>query len=158
MKWTKSASLITLMLVLSAGSALAAFSENDASGPQTDSSKMFHKLGCGVANVVTCWLEIPHQIAVEWQQTDPATGFFVGAVKGVGWVFARFTAGVYETVTFAFPTPPSYQPILEPEFVFTGAGRSPIPEQSEWDGNMTEKPDEGQKKIRTMTTKKVETR
>lgn len=157
MKWTRYAVLTHLVLLLSIGSAIAASSEADGARMQTDSSKMFHKLGRGVANVATCWLEIPHQIAIEWQETDPATGCFVGAVKGVGWIFMRFTAGVYETVTFAFPTPPSYQPILEPEFVFSGAGRTPIPELTEMDGNKTTNPDES-RTSRTLTTKDTKTR
>ena len=56
MKWTKFASLITLMLVLTAGSAFAASCDADVARQQTDFGKMLHKLGRGVTNVVTCWV------------------------------------------------------------------------------------------------------
>jgi putative exosortase-associated protein (TIGR04073 family) len=135
MKWTKFVSLITLMLVLSAGSAFATSSDADVARQQTDFGKMLHKLGRGVTNVFTCWVEVPRQISTEWQKTDPVTGFFVGGIKGVGWGFARFVTGVYDTVTFPIPVPPGYQPMIEPEFVVTDVWGAPIPELTEMGGN-----------------------
>jgi putative exosortase-associated protein (TIGR04073 family) len=42
----------------------------------------------------------------------------IGLAKGVGMTIVRTGAGVYETVTFPFPIPEGYGPVLEPEFVF----------------------------------------
>jgi len=37
--------------------------------------------------------------------------------KGVGMTIVRTGAGVYETVTFPFPIPEGYTPVIEPEYV-----------------------------------------
>lgn len=134
MKWTKFASLITLMLVLSAGSAFAAH-DADVTRQQTCLDQMLHKLGRGVVNTLTCWVEIPRQISVEWEKTDPATGLVLGTVKGFGWGFARLATGVYDTVTFPLPVPPGYQPLIEPEFIITDVWGAPIPELTELGAN-----------------------
>ncbi len=83
----------------------------------SDVNKMFHKLGRGLVNVFTGWLEIPKQTAIEWRRTDPFTGTVLGVVKGLWLGIARTVTGVYEVVTFPFPIPRNYEPIMEPEFV-----------------------------------------
>ncbi len=83
----------------------------------SDINKMFHKLGRGVANVLTGWLEIPKQTAQEWRRTDPFTGTILGVIKGCVWGIARTFAGFYEIISFPFPVPSNYEPIMEPEFV-----------------------------------------
>ncbi len=83
----------------------------------SDVNKMFHKLGRGVVNIFTGWLEIPKQTAIEWRRTDPFTGTVLGLVKGTWLGVARTFAGVYEVVSFPFPIPRNYEPIMEPEFV-----------------------------------------
>lgn len=133
MKWTKFASLIALMFVLSAGSAFAG--ADDSSRQQSDISKMGHKLGRGVTNIVTCWLEWPRSVATEWSKTDPVSGLIVGTAKGFAWGFARLASGVYETITFPFPVPPNYATIIEPEFIVTDLWGAPIPELEEFGAN-----------------------
>lgn len=83
----------------------------------SDINKMFHKLGRGIVNVFTGWLEIPKQTAQEWRRTDPFTGTVLGVVKGVVWGVARTFAGFYEVISFPFPVPSNYEPVMEPEFV-----------------------------------------
>lgn len=83
----------------------------------TDLEKMAHKLGRGVTNLLFGWIEIPRQIAKGWRETEPFTGTIVGLVKGVGWGFARTVAGAYEIITFPFPVPRDYVPVMQPEFV-----------------------------------------
>ena len=39
--------------------------------------------------------------------------------KGIGMTIVRTGAGIYEVVTFPFPIPEDYGPVLEPEFVFS---------------------------------------
>ena len=51
-------------------------------------------------------------------EDNPLSGFTVGLAKGVGMTIVRTGAGVYETVTFPFPIPEGYTPVIEPEFVF----------------------------------------
>lgn len=81
-------------------------------------SKMGNKLKRGVVNIATGWVELfnqPHKIGQE-------EGFGAGATKGVamgiGWTVGRTVVGAWETVTFLFPIPSDYAPILEPEYVF----------------------------------------
>lgn len=83
----------------------------------TTFDKALHKLGRGIANVLTGWMEIPKEIAAAWRETDPFTGIIVGSIKGVGYFVVRFFAGCYEIFTFPMPFPEDYKPIIEPEFV-----------------------------------------
>ena len=76
------------------------------------------KLGRGVANILTGWLEIPKNIYNTSIETNPMVGITVGTAKGIGMGIVRTGAGVYEVITFPFPLPEDYVPILEPEFVF----------------------------------------
>lgn len=133
MKWTRFASLIVLTLTLSAGTAFAGGDEVYRN--QSDFNKMLHKLGRGVTNVVTCWVEVPRNIAIQWECTDPVTGFILGTVKGTGWGVARLATGVFDAVTFPFPVPPGYAPLIEPEFVVTDIWGDPIPELTELGAN-----------------------
>lgn len=77
---------------------------------------MGYKFGRGAVNVLTCWTEIPRNVAIEWQRTDPASGFFLGVGKGLGYGYTRFASGVYDMVTFAFPVPTGFAPVMDPEF------------------------------------------
>lgn len=134
MKRTRFAVLFALTLILSSGMAFAA-GTSEVNRQQSCAGKMLHKLGRGVTNTLTCWVEIPRNIAIEWEKTDPATGFFMGTVIGTGWGFARLATGVFETVTFPFPVPEDYQPMLEPEFVVTDIWGDPIPDLTEFSAN-----------------------
>jgi putative exosortase-associated protein (TIGR04073 family) len=77
---------------------------------------MGYKFGRGVVNVLTFWTEVPRNVALEWQRTDPASGFFLGVGKGVGYSYARLMGGVYDIVTFPFPVPMGFAPVMHPEF------------------------------------------
>jgi putative exosortase-associated protein (TIGR04073 family) len=93
----------------------------------TDIQKMFHKLGRGVSNVLLGWVEIPKNIAREWRNTEPFTGTIVGLIKGVGWAVARTLSGVYEVISFPFPVPRDYQPLMYPEFVMPSVWGERLP-------------------------------
>lgn len=128
--------LWSLAVLAAASLALpSAASAEDIYRERSDFGKMLHKLGRGVVNVVTCWVEIPRHIASEWERTDPATGLFVGTIKGVGWTFARGITGVYEAVTFPIPVPADYEAMIQPEFVVTDTWGDPIPDLTELDAN-----------------------
>lgn len=127
MKWTKFACLAAVVFVFAMGSAFAGTETGTTAQDQSDTGKMMHKLGRGVTNVLTCWVEVPRHIAIEWERTDPVTGFILGTVKGTGWGFTRLATGVYDTVTFVFPVPPGYVSLLEPEFIITDVWGDPIP-------------------------------
>ena len=76
------------------------------------------KLYRGVANIVTGWIELPKNIYDTSVEDNLFSGLTIGLAKGIGMAIVRTGAGVYETVTFPFPVPEDYAPVLEPEFVF----------------------------------------
>jgi len=77
-----------------------------------------HKLVRGVGNILTGWLEIPMNIYNTSVEENPFVGITVGLAKGIGMTIARTCVGAYETITFPFPLPEDYRPIMEPEYVF----------------------------------------
>ena len=78
----------------------------------------FTKLGRGVANTLTGWVEIPKNVYATSVEDNTFTGMTLGLAKGAGMTIVRMGAGIYELVTFPFPLPEDYKPILEPEYVF----------------------------------------
>ena len=94
--------------------------------------KIARKLSRGVVNVFTGWIEIPKKIAEAWEDQDPFTGFVVGGVRGFGWAWVRTSAGLYDVVTFAFPYPNDYEPMLKPEFVLADIWGAKIPDKFEY--------------------------
>lgn len=101
----------------SVAQAQASSYDEDIYRENSDIEKIFGKLGRGVVNVLTGWVEIPKTIAKEWRRTDPFTGTIVGFFKGLGWGVARTLAGFYEVVSFPFPVPRGYEPVMEPEYI-----------------------------------------
>lgn len=75
------------------------------------------KLGRGLVNILTGWVELPKNIYDTSKQSNPFAGITVGLAKGVGMTVVRTGAGVYETATFPFPLPKEYKPVLEPAYV-----------------------------------------
>jgi putative exosortase-associated protein (TIGR04073 family) len=92
---------------------------------------MFHKLGRGLLNVLTGWLEVPKSVADTWRKTDPFTGMVIGSVKGVAWTWARTCTGLYDVITFPFPVPKDYISLIEPESIVTQTWGEPFPEYAE---------------------------
>lgn len=78
----------------------------------------FTKLGRGVANTLTGWVELPKNIYNTSVEDNAFAGITLGVAKGVGMTIVRTGAGIYEIATFPFPIPEDYKPILEPEYVF----------------------------------------
>ena len=78
----------------------------------------FTKLGRGVANALTGWVEIPKNIYSTSAESNAFAGLTLGLAKGAGMTIVRTGAGLYEVLTFPFPIPDGYKPILDPEYVF----------------------------------------
>jgi putative exosortase-associated protein (TIGR04073 family) len=74
------------------------------------------KLGRGFANVTLGFVEIPATAAETARNEGPAMGATVGFLKGIGYSVVRTLAGAYELVTFPFPVPANYAPIMHPEY------------------------------------------
>ncbi len=79
----------------------------------------FKKLGRGVVNTLTGWIEVPKGIVDESKESNAFAGLTVGTIKGFGLGLVRTGAGIYEAVTFPFPIPEGYEPIVKPEFVYS---------------------------------------
>lgn len=67
-----------------------------------------HKAGRGLANVLTCWIEVPKNFQLGTQEDNPVLGAVWGLVKGFGLGGTRLVVGAYEAVTFPLPIPKDY--------------------------------------------------
>jgi len=79
------------------------------------------KLGRGLANMLTCPLEIPHRL-LGAHSREGVNDTLSGLAEGVSMMAIRLTVGAIEVVTFPLPFPsPKYEPLLkDPEFFFGG--------------------------------------
>lgn len=106
-KATMKLSVITLAILLLLNIASVSFAQ--------DAGK---KLGRGLVNILTGWVELPKNIYQTSVESNPFAGITIGLAKGLGMTVVRTGAGVYDTATFPFALPQDYKPILEPEYVF----------------------------------------
>ncbi len=106
--------LIIGLCILGSGSLSA-----HASGGQYDGGQAFDKLIRGAVNVFTGWVELPKRVIMTSQEEGPASGLTVGLFKGIYYGFVRTAAGLYEGVTFPFPAPSGYAPVMDPAYVFS---------------------------------------
>lgn len=83
-----------------------------------EENNAFNKLGRGLINTATGWLEIPKKIYNISKNDNLFLGITIGTFKGLGWGISRTAVGIYEIITFPFPIPEGYKPIIDPEFVF----------------------------------------
>lgn len=67
-----------------------------------------HKMGRGVVNVLTGWIELPKQVQIGFQEENPVVGMGVGFLKGAGLTLLRAGVGVFEAVTFPIPYPKAF--------------------------------------------------
>jgi len=112
------AAVLVVGLLVLVGSATRAGAD-DVTRERKDVSLMLRKLSRGVVNVVTGWVEVPKNIAIRWKDSDPFSGVLWGSAEGIVWGFARTVGGFYEIVSFPFPYPEDYAPLIEPEFILT---------------------------------------
>ncbi len=77
-------------------------------GPPAWAQDPIHKMGRGVANVLTGWMELPKQIHLGRQEENPVAGFGWGLLKGAGLTVLRAGVGLYEALTFPLPYPKGF--------------------------------------------------
>ncbi len=85
---------------------------------QLQSDNALHKFTRGGVNVITGWVEVPKQIRETSRLQGAGSGWTWGVLRGLGHGFVRTAADFYEIVTFPFPAPTNYAPVIQPEFVF----------------------------------------
>jgi putative exosortase-associated protein (TIGR04073 family) len=64
-----------------------------------------HKLGRGLTNVFTSWIEIPKQLYLGSRRDNAVTGTTAGLFKGLANTVLRAGVGIYDVVTFPIPYP-----------------------------------------------------
>ena len=76
------------------------------------------KLGRGVVNLTTGWMELFMQVFKTTEKSGSWAGVTVGIGKGLVLGLGRTLVGAIEIVTFPVPNPTTgYEPVIEPEFV-----------------------------------------
>ena len=85
---------------------------------QAEGGTAVKKLARGATNTFTGWVEVPKRIQETSQESGAGAGFTWDLLRGLGYGFFRTAAGLYEVITFPFPAPPGYAPVIQPEFVF----------------------------------------
>ena len=67
-----------------------------------------HKMGRGIVNVLTGWIEVPKQLHLGSQESNPITGIGAGLLKGAGLTVLRGGVGIFEALTFPIPYPKDF--------------------------------------------------
>ncbi len=80
---------------------------------------MLRKLGRGVSNILTGPFEIPISVQEKLYDEGPVAAASYGVIDGCWKSAVRMVVGVYEVISFPFPVPAEYAPIVEPEFLFS---------------------------------------
>ncbi|HBF35281.1 TPA: hypothetical protein DDW35_12040 [Candidatus Sumerlaeota bacterium] len=140
------ATILGLMFLLTLGGAAFADQKTKVSGEEdalyqdsAEVNSMATKLARGTCNLFGGWLELPRQIGKSMKGNDPVTGTVLGTVKGAAWTVARTTTGAFEVITFPFPLPKNYEPIIQPEYIFKNMYGAPMPvlcdpNNNSWEG------------------------
>ena len=76
--------------------------------PEVQAQDPIHKMGRGVVNILTGWMELPKQIHLGSQDENPVFGLGRGLLKGAGLTIIRSGVGLYEAVTFPLPYPKDF--------------------------------------------------
>lgn len=74
--------------------------------------KARRKLGIGLGNIVSSWLEIPKTMINTYNQTNFWFGISGGLLKGLVNTGGRVLTGTLDVLTFYVPTQPVPQPAL----------------------------------------------
>lgn len=106
----KSILVVVSVFILSSGLAMA---------EKSHSLKVGEKLGAGLANVATGFVEIPKTIYVSGKENGIFYGATAGFMTGMVHMLGRTMFGALDLVTFMIPT----QPLVRPEYVWQDFGK-----------------------------------
>jgi putative exosortase-associated protein (TIGR04073 family) len=116
--------LLTTAFVLG----LATYAFADIQDPPSSDYGPTRKLGRGLSNLVFGIAELPATIAKinECEGNSAAAGY--GVVRGLGRSYMRFQSGLFESLTFPFPTTRrTYYPFLPSDIPFIHKGYQEFP-------------------------------
>jgi len=117
--------LILIALFLSGTSSLV-FA--DIQAPPASDQGPTRKLGRGIANMLYGTTEIIDSMSDVNYTDGNSAAFSYGLVRGLGRTFARLGYGIFETVTFPFPTQHgTYQPPYNNNIQWLNSGYSEFP-------------------------------
>lgn len=114
MKMKKAGTILAAAMLVGVGSAQAGYGE-----------KVVHKLGRGVANVVSCPIEVLLNVETVAKERGYIAGGTYGVIRGAYRGVIRGGVGVFEIISFLLPQ----EPIIQPEFVMDPTSS----DEYEWD-------------------------
>lgn len=82
---------------------------------------MSTKLNRGIFNILTGWMEIPRQMIKSGKETGWWAVVPVGIPAGALMTVVRTGVGIFETGLFFVPIDDTYDPLLDPPFVWQKA-------------------------------------
>ena len=106
---------LTAAMLLTIGLACPAWAD-ETSG--STANARLRKLGRGIANVVTCPLELIRTPTLVGRKDGVFAELTVGVVEGAWQAIVRGVTGIYEIATFYAPVPAGFTPIVKPEFIW----------------------------------------
>ena len=108
---------LLLLFILSWGALAKAESMASPSAKLDYGTGVGKKLGRGLANLGFGWLDIPKGIEEVGEENHFLAAVTWGPIYGTGRAITRTLAGAFEVVTFPFPWPADFEPLVKPEFV-----------------------------------------
>ncbi len=109
----RSVAVLLMVLFISAGSAVA-----EEVLAEDVIQEMSTKLNRGLMNTMTGWVELPRQIIKSGHEKSWWVALPVGIPAGAMMAVGRTGVGVFEALLFIVPIDNSYDPILEPAYVW----------------------------------------
>jgi putative exosortase-associated protein (TIGR04073 family) len=112
----------------------AATAMADIQDPPMNDQGPTRKLGRGLANIAFGASELFVQPTLMNEREGNAAAFSYGIVKGVGRFIARFGYGIYDTLTFPFPTTwSSYRQPYRSNIPWIHGGMEEFPPELGWE-------------------------
>ena len=102
---TKNSLLILITGLIMTTIPLAAFGNTPA-----------RKAGRGLAAMALPFLHLTRNIQRTTESDGARAGWPVGFAQGLGMSLIRPAVGFYELISAPFPSPPGYEPLLQPEY------------------------------------------
>ncbi len=117
--------LFLLMFGLTATCAFAGELDPGARGELVSPGTPIRKLQRGFLNIALSPFDIAYQFHEERNRQTFPPSWFLAMGRGSCYAIGRALTGVYEMVTFPFPYPANYEPVIQPEFAWQNFKEEP---------------------------------